>query len=74
MRLGTITTRVSIVRMREPYEIDDGMDEGPVAFEAAESEIYTTQYGVRIDHEDGRGHTLIPWHRVLRLETRKFAE
>lgn len=69
MSVTMIRTMVTVVRMPEPGE----EAHNPPAFEAPETDVHALQYG-RPHRPRRPTHTMIPWHRVLRIETRKYAE
>jgi uncharacterized protein (UPF0248 family) len=65
-------TRATIVRLAEPGE---KMRETFLpAVECAAEDLSLGDRTVCIRHDDKRGRTLIPWHRVLRIEYRENEE
>lgn len=36
--------------------------------------VFPGPYGVDIRHEDQKGHTLLPWHRIVALDYRRESE
>lgn len=60
-------TFVEVERLPEP-------DESPTTRKSTrlpEADYYENGYGVTIKHADGKGRTVIPWHRIVSVQFRR---
>lgn len=64
----TLRTTVTVERLPEP---DESQHTRKVSAPMPEDDYFAGPYGVQIKHADSRGHTLIPWTRVIAVEFRR---